>query len=371
MSEAVFILGAGASRDCGGPLMYDFLDRAAALQRSGAVRSEEEHFKRVFQAIGKLQAVFSKASLDIHNIESIFTALELADVIRSFPGEDPANIAQIIASLKRVIVVTLEQSIEFPLDGDRIVAPSAYEAFARLIAEMKSSSPSTSVSIITFNYDLAVDVSLFQESLEIDYCLDESDVIRSRTPDIELMKLHGSLNWAVEEKSKRIIPYVHFPVAMQRAIRTAKMHNRHNAKLILGSSIQEYLQTQTKDVKVQSEPVIVPPSWNKADYHRQLSPIWAKAASHLREAEMVFVIGYSLPETDSFFRHLYALGSVGDRPHQRIAIYDPNANAADATRIVNRFRSMIGGASLQRFEAVEAKFGKAVALIAQSLKLSL
>jgi hypothetical protein len=33
----------------------------------------------------------------------------------------------------------------------------------------------------------------------------------------------------------------------------------------------------------------------------------------------VFVIGYSLPETDSFFRHLYALGSVGKAPLRKIA----------------------------------------------------
>ena len=28
MSKIVFILGTGASRDCGAPLMYDFLDTA-------------------------------------------------------------------------------------------------------------------------------------------------------------------------------------------------------------------------------------------------------------------------------------------------------------------------------------------------------
>jgi hypothetical protein len=38
--------------------------------------------------------------------------------------------------------------------------------------------------------------------------------------------------------------------------------------------------------------------------------VWRTAAQHLSEAEHIFIIGYSLPETDQFFRYLYGLGTV-------------------------------------------------------------
>ena len=88
MSDVVFILGAGASRDCGGPLMSDFLDISQELLLSRKVDDKEEEFKRVFEAIGGLQRVHSKAQIDLYNIESIFTALELGKVIKPTPSFD-------------------------------------------------------------------------------------------------------------------------------------------------------------------------------------------------------------------------------------------------------------------------------------------
>ena len=61
MSQTVFILGAGASRQAGAPLMRDFLDIAANLWKSGEVEQDEEHFKNVFNQIGGFQVVHSKS----------------------------------------------------------------------------------------------------------------------------------------------------------------------------------------------------------------------------------------------------------------------------------------------------------------------
>lgn len=118
MSDTVFILGAGASKQCGAPLMAEFLDVANQLLRSQAVRGEKkEHFENVFRAIGALQSVHSKAQLDLTNIESIFTALEIANVLKKLPGFDVEEIPGVIASLKEVIVSTLESTMDFPTRG--------------------------------------------------------------------------------------------------------------------------------------------------------------------------------------------------------------------------------------------------------------
>lgn len=59
MSHVVFILGAGASREGGAPLMGDFLDKARALLASGEVGDAKESFEQVFKAIRELRAVHS------------------------------------------------------------------------------------------------------------------------------------------------------------------------------------------------------------------------------------------------------------------------------------------------------------------------
>lgn len=111
MSQVVFILGAGASRDCGAPLMHNFLDTASRLLSIGEVNHKKEHFIRVFKAISSLQAVHSKSQLDLNNIESIFTALEIANILGKLPGFEAEEISDVIASLKELIVATLERTI--------------------------------------------------------------------------------------------------------------------------------------------------------------------------------------------------------------------------------------------------------------------
>jgi hypothetical protein len=107
---------------------------------------------------------------------------------------------------------------------------------------------------------------------------------------------------------------------------------------------------------VQEYPVIVPPSWNKADYHSALTNVWAAAARHLSEAEQIFILGYSLPETDSFFRHLYALGSVGSKPLRRIAVFNP-----DSTGLTNsRFEALLGPGARARYEYHALQFNYAI-----------
>ncbi len=54
MAEAVFILGAGASKECGAPLMANFLDVADDLRLRGEAGIDAVHFERVF-ALAELE----------------------------------------------------------------------------------------------------------------------------------------------------------------------------------------------------------------------------------------------------------------------------------------------------------------------------
>src|SRR5258708_4511065 len=111
MTNTVFLLGAGASKQAGAPLMADFLDRAHDLWKLGRVNQFTNQYQQVFSAVAALQTVHSKAKLDFNNIETVFSAFEMARVIQKFPERNPEEIDDLIEALKIVIVTTLEQTV--------------------------------------------------------------------------------------------------------------------------------------------------------------------------------------------------------------------------------------------------------------------
>ena len=351
MSDVVFILGAGASKQCGAPLMGDFLDVARHLMSTQSVAEKKEHFERVFKAIGSLQAVHSKAQLDLTNIESIFTALEISNVLGKLPGFEPDEIQNVIASLKEVIVKTLESTIYFPTSQSYIGVPEPYEQFTKLLGHLRNNAfPKQSVSIITFNYDIAIDMALFRAGMGPDYGMSPDP--NSHEP-VSLYKLHGSLNWASRTGTGTV-----YPLQLNQYFNKYHLQGyekRSTCKINIGSQLKEYFAKYT-DVEVDDEPVIVPPTWNKADYHQALSKIWGAAASHLGDAKSIFIIGYSLPETDAFFRLLYALGSVGTSPLEKIIVYNPD----DSGGVDNRFSKMLGPGAIARYEYKQLLFNEAI-----------
>lgn len=106
-----------------------------------------------------------------------------------------------------------------------------------------------------------------------------------------------------------------------------------------------------------SVPFLVPPTWNKGQQYNAVSAVWANAAAELGEAENIFVIGYSLPESDSFFRYLYALGAVGQNPLRRFWVFNPDL------AVKARFESLLGPGARSRFHFEPANFGSAMNVI--------
>lgn len=352
MSNIVFILGAGCSKTAGAPLIAEFLDTASHLYSTGQVTPKNEHFERVFKAIGSLQAVHSKAQLDLNNIESIFNAFEIADTIKKLPGFNSDEIPQVIESLKEVIVATLEHTVSFPPQGSSIGIARPYDSFTGLIKYLTGeATPRRAISIITFNYDIAVDAALYVSRIPYDYCIESMDC--SVMP---LLKLHGSLNWASRRMDNTIIP-----VSLSdyfRYYRVIFPREAIDVKVPIGTQLNEYFSKYTQE-QVNDEPFIVPPTWNKADHYSSINSVWARAAYDLSEAEYIFIIGYSLPETDVFFRLLYGLGTVSNTPLKCVQVFNPD-NSADIRR---RFESILGPGARARYRYIAEAFQDANSII--------
>lgn len=168
-----------------------------------------------------------------------------------------------------------------------------------------------------------------------------------------LLKLHGSLNWAVRSDTEEVLPLTLQDYFSKYSHKGYKAGDSCN--IPIGSELQDYYTKFTNE-KINQEPVIVPPTWNKTDYHHLLANIWGLAAKELEEAEYIFIIGYSLPETDAFFRLLYGLGTVGATPLKKIAAFNPDSTGT----IEQRFRDMLGPGALARFDFRELTFDKSI-----------
>jgi hypothetical protein len=200
------------------------------------------------------------------------------------------------------------------------------------------------LAILTFNYDLIVDAAIHGAQMGVDYGIGTQEDWAGL--HIPLLKLHGSLNWWVEYESRDIVPWYlqRFLTQSKHAVSFDK--DSSQVRINAGQNINDLMNYSGKLKQIDRLPFIVPPSWNKADSHNRISRVWARAAQELSEAENIYVIGYSLPETDSFFRQLYALGTVGDTLLKRFWVYNPDASREKI------FSNMLGPGARERFRFI-------------------
>ncbi len=357
MSEIVFILGAGASKEAGAPVMANFLDTADELRRDGELGIFKEDFDRVFDARSKLQIVHSKAALDLDNIESVFAAFEMGRLTSILPGIETNDIDSLLVSIRRLILKTLEQTISYPIRNERIWPSSSYHRFAVLLNNLVVNEHTCSV--ITFNYDYALDYALSFNNIPPDYCLPET----KNRGVIPLMKLHGSLNWARCSECEQIVPWDIEDYRKRISTLKLEITKPKAVNLNIGAQLPECgLKHCEKDID--PNPVIVPPTWNKTEYHEVMSGVWSRAASELSTAENIFISGYSLNESDLFFRYLFALGSIGQTMIKRFWVFDPDKEG----EVTKRFRNLIGPGTEAKYKHIPSQFGEMIDFIQKDFK---
>lgn len=343
MSRSVFIFGAGASRQAGGPLMSDLLDVA------DRERFAENDLALVERAQKALRASYANADLDLRNIESLWAAFEMVRLVKgALPGLTQAEIDALDGATKRVLRETISHSIRRVRGAYTAHPPVPYGQFARqILVDLRSA------CLITFNYD----VSLEQGCLLASYPgmkEGHSGAVSFHYGGLEpggaglpLLKLHGSLGWGECGACHKIVT-----VSTSALIGVAE----HG----ITSSFFNGLTCCGGDIA--DEPVIVPPTWTKTQYHQQLAAVWSEAARQLADAVNLFIIGYSLPETDHFFRYLFGIGAQRAR-FRRIRVYDPFPDA-----VIQRFVRFLGPEARRSLAHTACTFEEAIPLIRRELR---
>ncbi|WP_207432026.1 hypothetical protein [Sabulibacter ruber] len=359
MNGDVYILGAGASFESGAPLMNNFLDVAEDLLRKEAFEDDDsEKIQLVFDLISELQIVHSKAQLDLNNIESLFGAIEMGIILGRLTSKSQ-DIVKYKEALTTLISKTLIKSMLFPfiikpgyVHHPTFKSSDSYNHFTQLLKNEKNQKP----SVLTFNYDLGLELGFHYNDVKINYRLDDD------TSGLNLLKLHGSINWYTNASTlKGKIKYLSVE-DVNNWIRNDYSRNRYIERNRYTFDIDKYLNLSGANEQQDIEAVIIPPTWNKTEYQGQLTRVWEAAADELSKAQNIYILGYSLPESDSFFRYLFALGTISKNRIRNIVVYNPESSGDTEAR----FRRLFGLSTESRFQYKPLKFSEAIQDIARS-----
>ncbi len=304
VERVVYVLGAGATYDAGGPLTRDFFAR----NRKYDDRIYERHFlgNKKYEAIA---AVYDDWKLQHKNpdIEKFFNEVATRDVYGDF---DVPNTNERISpsKVRDWLVWHMSTYVHRSCSAQRN-PPTYYFDFIELLK--KRGHPG---SILTFNYDLVFDKLILDRYNAIDYGLPRANVyVKPRSLDIwsgiQVLKLHGSLNWTRCDTCERI------DVTLK-----SRAHLERRKGCTIGCAGYR-------------NPVIVPPVRDKERFLGSANPIWRKAHEELEEADKTVLIGYSVPEADAAARALLTQTLVRENPNCELVIVNSNP---DAFRTIER-----------------------------------
>jgi NAD-dependent SIR2 family protein deacetylase len=332
----VFILGAGFSAAAGAPVVRDFLDCARQFYddpSSGLDGHEREHFRKVFEFKRTVAQAREKINIDLDDIEQLFGLVEMSQRLGDVDSDTRYSTVYLIAKTLELATRRKRGQVVFPAAGlggsalqlrDTVthsnpsVGPTfssdIYSFFANLIRgelDDPDKRKSRRDTVITFNYDLILDHALSRTGGLPSYHLPPSllaDPPGEQVNSVSVLKLHGSTNWGICVNCMKSI------VVLDEKVTASPAEFRS--------------LTCRKCQKVRYQPLLVPPSWDKSEYRDIMQPVWARAVNELRAATRIIVIGYSMPETDAFFKYLITLGLAGNHQLYKFILVDISAEVA-------------------------------------------
>jgi hypothetical protein len=328
MKGYALILGAGASHGAvvstprRPPLDGDFLATAkAVLSGHGRHGADPDAWRRLVARLGKARLKIDKIVL--WRLEQLSTYLEARanmPALQATAGK-PANYSTALTALTEVICRTLAKT------GGTESCP-IHEAVIRAVDPC---------CIVTFNYDLIVDVTLHGmkrlawsnkdyagSSIRIGAA--ESNYQRPRPTTkhagaIPLYKLHGSINWHA--------------------------HSKGGGFSLAVPELPWKTLTYAEPPRM---PLVVPPVAAKMTIRDgPLRSSWSSAAGALRRARGWIIWGYSFPSTDTVTHVLWRTALAKNTRPKPVIVINPDPSVAPRIEEALQKVSVASWGSVERF----------------------
>lgn len=308
----VVVLGAGATRgaefvgqidssECLPPLNADFFTQ---LQRVSSPKHQQV-IDEVIEDVKKLFGANFKVTL-----EEYFSLLQALIEGRKTFLKGRGRTLQItwLQSAKTRLINALAAVLEESADVTRASSgarnkPCKYHA--DLVAALKP--PDT---LISFNYDCVIDFALRESHRGVwsaEYGYGFSPVSK------------------IDEKSARIWSSANAPTRQNETIRLLKLHGSLNWKPLPSTEEEKiFFRQMTYKQKGQKLFHIIPPESIKNIDDAPMDKLWEKAASAVRSAQTLTIIGFSFPQTDQAVEALFRISLAESISLKKLIIVNPS-----------------------------------------------
>lgn len=333
-------LGAGFSHAAGVPLMGQFVERMwefAAKEATAGVKlsdADAEIFRNAMNVFAELDTFHGRAEFDDRNIEDVLSILSF-NALSGEPGST-RNLGEVNRAIGRTIELTCE--VKHPgLPPDEVYTvvedgPRGYGTMWQRLFERLSDGEELPI-IITTNYDLVLERSLFQTLISTHFDGQANtlpfDQITLRYHSRNVDALRYDVDYHQFRKWTNEMPA---PVrgTVLKASQTVSDQNLDITVLKLHGSLNfplrkpelPYDSSSLNPVAAVDDPSILPPIFNKGP-GRNAEPVWRQALKALREAKRLTFVGYSLPRTDIYMQYFIKAALGPNRDLDRIAFLDP------------------------------------------------
>lgn len=310
MNKTIYFLGAGFSKDAGGPVQNEII-KTILSEEFNSVNSDRTTQKAYKQFIDfiKKELLIDQSNYENIALEDIFTPIDRCISEERALGH---YTYKELIDLREKLHYLLAKSIKFNVEkeGNNKHYIDSFAKYVNHIAKRRIKNlAEDNIAIITTNWDILLDNSLNNAIIRntenpgvVDYCcninpLDNEDkelikpgliILGEKGYNIKYLKLHGSMNWLHCPYCQRL--YVKF----DKKTMFDKRYCRHCNK---------NLQLKKND-SIQLRGNLMLPTFLKDIRNIQLQLIWQNAGIELSEASKIVFIGYSLPQADFEIRQL-------------------------------------------------------------------
>lgn len=295
--HVVYLLGAGFSQPLEIPTVATFLDRAKTLQRTDPERFA--YFDTIFDAIQLLERAHNFYRTDRTSVEDLLTMLDLRD---SLAGTNDAQLfKRFISDVIRSYTPPIPNGSTAARWSDLFFGGEPWASYGVFVSallgyeyvrkqnvaadsratvgdyECGAASHGVRYSVISLNYDMVLE-QMAGHINTVFQCPGPGFVSDGRSDGTPLVKLHGS---------------------------------------------------------VDDPDSIVPPVWSKQ--YVRFARVWGAAFDILKSANQIRIIGYSLPQADTYIRYLLRSAAVETRHLRRIEVLCLDQNR----RIERRYQNFV------------------------------
>lgn len=287
----VYILGAGFSAPLGLPVIANFLEKAKDLAFLDNV--EIPHRKEIIEKFERLRNVGTVCKSDPYNIEEIFSIIAMDEFLGG-------SKRQLIFRVKKFISAVIQHttpktsvwnSTEPPKTNHVVSIDKHYAGHRAFVASLFNLRAMREKGQFDDSYQLKVGFTPSNQQNKYDVLTMNYDTI--------LEDITDSYNLFLE------VPSMEKPSFNIISKDNKELQDKPNLCKLHGCVRQDN---------------IIPPTWNKGN--SEIKPIWSAAHHLLVKANRVRIIGYSLPETDSYFRYFLKSALAQCTHLKEISVYN-------------------------------------------------